>query len=80
MSDTYVLVHGAWHTGAELEATMEHLRKAGHTVHCPTLAGNRAGDDRSRVGLKDASIRWCSSSNRSDLRDGAWRATATAAW
>ncbi|MBN8747950.1 Pyrethroid hydrolase [Xylophilus ampelinus] len=54
MSDTYVLVHGAWHTGAELEATAAHLRAAGHTVHCPTLAGNRTGDDRSRIGLSDA--------------------------
>ena len=54
MSDTYVLVHGAWHTGAELEATAAHLREAGHTVHCPTLAGNREGDDRSRIGLADA--------------------------
>lgn len=54
MSDTYVLVHGAWHTGAELEATAAHLRAAGHTVLCPTLAGNRPGDDRSRIGLSDA--------------------------
>lgn len=54
MSDTYVLVHGAWHTGAEMEATAAHLRQAGHTVHCPTLAGNRSGDDRSRIGLADA--------------------------
>ena len=54
MPDTYVLVHGAWHTGAELEATAAHLRAAGHTVHCPTLAGNRPGDDRSRTGLADA--------------------------
>lgn len=54
MSDTYVLVHGAWHTGAELEAVAAHLRTAGHTVHCPTLAGNRAGDDRARTGLADA--------------------------
>ncbi|MFT4265624.1 MAG: alpha/beta fold hydrolase [Xenophilus sp.] len=54
MSDTYVLVHGAWHTGAELEATAAHLREAGHTVHCPTLAGNRPGDDRARTGLDDA--------------------------
>jgi len=54
MSDTYVLVHGAWHTGAELEAAAENIRKSGHTVHCPTLAGNRPGDDRSRVGLMDA--------------------------
>jgi pimeloyl-ACP methyl ester carboxylesterase len=53
-TDTYVLVHGAWHTGAELEATAEHLRARGHTVHCPTLAGNRPGDDRAHTGLEDA--------------------------
>ncbi len=49
-----VLVHGAWHTGAELEPTAAVLRAAGHTVHCPTLAGNRPGDDRSTIGLSDA--------------------------
>ena len=54
MSDTYVLVHGAWHTGAELEPAAQHIRERGHTVHCPTLAGNRPGDDRSRIGLMDA--------------------------
>jgi pimeloyl-ACP methyl ester carboxylesterase len=54
MSDTYVLVHGAWHTGAELEAAAAHLRKAGHTVHCPTLAGNRPGDDRATSNLTAA--------------------------
>ncbi|MCB1747849.1 MAG: alpha/beta hydrolase [Gammaproteobacteria bacterium] len=50
---TWVIVHGAWHTGAEFEATAAHLRAAGHTVHLPTLAGNRAGDDKD-VGLEDA--------------------------
>ncbi|MDM0013735.1 alpha/beta hydrolase [Variovorax sp. J22P168] len=54
MSDTYVLVHGAWHTGAEMEATAAFLREAGHEVHCPTLAGNRPGDDRAAIGLADA--------------------------
>lgn len=54
MSDTYVLVHGAWHTGAEMEAAAQQLRQAGHTVHCPTLAGNRPGDDKARTGLEDA--------------------------
>jgi pimeloyl-ACP methyl ester carboxylesterase len=54
MADTYVLVHGAWHTGAEMEATAGHLRARGHTVHCPTLAGNRPGDDRAATGLSDA--------------------------
>lgn len=52
--DTYVLVHGAWHTGAELEATAAVLRQRGHAVHCPTLAGNRPGDDRAATGLEDA--------------------------
>ena len=54
MADTYVLVHGAWHTGAELEPVARELRDAGHTALCPTLAGNGAGDDRARTGLADA--------------------------
>ncbi|MEJ8821144.1 alpha/beta hydrolase [Variovorax humicola] len=54
MSDTYVLVHGAWHTGAEIEAVAGVMREAGHTVHCPTVAGNRPGDDRATTGLADA--------------------------
>ena len=54
MADTYVLVHGAWHTGAELEAVARVMREAGHVVHCPTLAGNRPGDDRAHSGLADA--------------------------
>lgn len=54
MIDTYVLVHGAWHTGAELEPVAEHIRKMGHTVHCVTLAGNRPGDNRATSGLNDA--------------------------
>lgn len=54
MSDTYVLVHGAWHTGAEIEAVADGVRAAGHTVHCPTLAGNNPGDDRTATTLEDA--------------------------
>ena len=54
MSDTYVLVHGAWHTGHELEAVARYIRDAGHHVHCPTVAGNHKGDDRSKIGLEDA--------------------------
>lgn len=54
MGDTYVLVHGAWHTGKELEAVATEMRKEGHTVHCPTVAGNRPQDDRSKTTLKDA--------------------------
>ena len=54
MADTYVLVHGAWHTGAELEPVADAMRAAGHRVWCPTLAGNRPGDDRAQTGLADA--------------------------
>lgn len=54
MSDTYVLVHGAWHTGAHLEPTAQAIRSAGHECHCPTLAGNRPGDNRSEVTLEEA--------------------------
>ena len=50
---TYVLVHGAWHTGAELEPTAAPIRAAGHEVHTPTIAGNRPGDAKT-VGLAEA--------------------------
>ena len=50
---TYVIVHGAWHTGAEFEPTAAYLRAAGHTVHLPTLAGNRPGDPKD-TGLTEA--------------------------
>ena len=69
MSDTYVLVHGAWHTGAELEPTAELIRRQGHTVHCPTLAGNRPGDDRRRVGLAAAAQSLCDYLVEHDLRE-----------
>ena len=54
MSDTYVLIHGAWHTGELLEPVAQSIRAHGHTVHCPTLAGNRPADDRSKSGLAEA--------------------------
>jgi pimeloyl-ACP methyl ester carboxylesterase len=69
MSDTYVLVHGAWHTGAELEPTAAHIRALGHTVHCPTLAGNRPDDDRGRIGLNDATDSLAAFLTQYDLRN-----------
>jgi len=54
MADTYVLVHGAWHTGELMEPVARHIREKGHVVHCPTLAGNRPDDDRAAIGLADA--------------------------
>ncbi len=50
---TYVLVHGAWHTGELFEDVAGPIRAAGHKVYCPTLAGNRPGDSK-MVGLDDA--------------------------
>jgi pimeloyl-ACP methyl ester carboxylesterase len=50
---TFVLIHGAWHTGAEFEAVAAPIRVAGHTVHVPTVAGNRPGDAKTS-GLDEA--------------------------
>jgi pimeloyl-ACP methyl ester carboxylesterase len=50
---TYVLVHGAWHSGDMLEGVAKPIRAAGHTVHTPTLAGNRPGDSKA-TGLDEA--------------------------
>src|ERR1700750_3094774 len=54
MSETFVLTHAAWHSGEHFEPIANILRDAGHTVYCPTLRGNRSGDDRSKLGLEDA--------------------------
>jgi pimeloyl-ACP methyl ester carboxylesterase len=69
MTDHYVLVHGAWHTGAEMDAVATHLRKKGHTVHCPTVAGNNRDDDRAKIGLEDAIASVVSYIEKNDLRD-----------
>lgn len=71
MSDTYVLVHGAWHTGELLEPTARAIRALGHTVHCPTLAGNRPGDDYGSLGLKaavDSLVGWLEQNDLNDVR------------
>ena len=49
----YVLVHGAWHTGDELEGVASLIRAMGHDVHTPTIKGNRPGDSKT-VGLSEA--------------------------
>jgi pimeloyl-ACP methyl ester carboxylesterase len=46
MAETFVLVHGAWQTGTHFKEVADRLRSQGHTVHCPTLTGNRRGDPR----------------------------------
>lgn len=51
--NTYVLVHGAWHSGDLLDGVANAIRAEGHTVHTPTLAGNRPGDSKT-TGLDEA--------------------------
>lgn len=65
---TFVLVHGGWHTGEHLEAVAQPIRQAGHTVHCPTIAGNREGDDKT-IGLKAAVSSIVDYLEDNDLRD-----------
>jgi pimeloyl-ACP methyl ester carboxylesterase len=50
---SYVLVHGAWHTGKELETVAESIEAAGHESFTPTIKGNRPSDTRD-VGLAEA--------------------------
>lgn len=40
---TFVLVHGSWHDGALWGPVDDHLRRKGHTVHTPTIAGHGKG-------------------------------------
>lgn len=44
---TFVLVHGAWHTGEHMQGVANALREKGHTVHTPTLVGSATDDDKS---------------------------------
>jgi pimeloyl-ACP methyl ester carboxylesterase len=40
---TFVLVHGSWHDGDLWEPVATQLRKQGHEVHTPTIAGHGNG-------------------------------------
>jgi pimeloyl-ACP methyl ester carboxylesterase len=42
---TFVLVHGAWHTGEHLSPIVEHLQSLGHIAVAPTLLGHGDGAD-----------------------------------
>lgn len=65
---TYVLVHGAWHTGAELEPVAAPIRAAGHQVYLPTIKGNRPGDSKT-TGLKEAIQSIADNLVENDLKD-----------
>jgi pimeloyl-ACP methyl ester carboxylesterase len=65
---TYVLVHGAWHTGKELELVAGAINAAGHKVYTPTIRGNRPGDSKT-VGLDDAISSIVDYFDQNNLRD-----------
>ena len=66
--DTYVLVHGAWHTGDLLKEVANTIESEGHKVYTPTLAGNNPQDDKS-VGLNDAIQSLVSYFETNDIRE-----------
>ncbi|HEY2206529.1 MAG TPA: alpha/beta fold hydrolase [Pseudonocardia sp.] len=53
MSETFVLITGAWHGGWAWRPVAEHLRAAGHRVLTPTLPGLADGDDPTAHSLAD---------------------------
>jgi pimeloyl-ACP methyl ester carboxylesterase len=53
MSDTFVLITGAWHGGWAWRPLAERLRAAGHAAHTPTLPGLADGDDPTGLHLSD---------------------------
>jgi pimeloyl-ACP methyl ester carboxylesterase len=50
---TFALIHGAWHTGRELEPAAQFIARAGHRLFTPTIKGNGPADSRD-VGLREA--------------------------
>ena len=69
MSETFVLVNGAWHGGWAWRPTAEHLRAAGHRVLTPTLPGLHDGDDPTRYQLSDTIDAVVDLIEREDLTD-----------
>lgn len=53
MSETFVLISGAWHGGWAWRPVAQHLRAEGHRVLTPTLPGLADGDDPTRCSLAD---------------------------
>ena len=69
MSDTYVLVTGAWHGGWAWRPVAQHLRAAGRRVITPTLPGLADGDDPTRYTLDDVVAAIASVIEENDLHD-----------
>ena len=69
MSDTFVLITGAWHGGWAWRPVATRLRAAGHRVLTPTLPGQHDGDDPARHQLSDVVDFLVDLVERQDLRD-----------
>jgi pimeloyl-ACP methyl ester carboxylesterase len=69
MSETFVLITGAWHGGWAWRPVAEHLRAAGHRVLTPTLPGLHDGDDPTRYSLSDVVDSVVDLVEAHDLRD-----------
>jgi hypothetical protein len=65
---TFVLVHGAWHTGKELEPVTAVIKAEGHAVHAHTIRWNRPGDSKS-VGLNEGIRSIADHLNESNLKE-----------
>lgn len=70
-SDTYVLIHGAWHGGWCWSRVADRLRQAGHRVHVPTLPGlgDRAHLLSPSIDLEAFIQDICQMLEQEDLRD-----------
>lgn len=69
MSETFVLIHGAWHGGWAWRPVAEHLRAAGHRVLTPDLPGLRDGDDPTQYHLSDVVDAVIAAVEGADLQD-----------
>ncbi len=69
MSETFVLITGAWHGGWAWRPVAQHLRAAGHRVLTPTLPGLHDGDDPTRHSLADVVGAVVELVESEDLRD-----------
>ncbi|GAY07138.1 alpha/beta fold hydrolase [Pseudonocardia sp. N23] len=69
MSETFVLITGAWHGGWAWRPVAEHLRSAGHRVFTPTLPGLHDGDDPTAYQLSDVADAIVALVEEQDLND-----------
>ena len=69
MTETYVLIPGAWHGGWAWHPVAQRLQAAGHRAIALTLPGLAAGDDPRDLRLEDAVDHVVHELERRDLRD-----------